>query len=144
MRKMGNLKILESAFHVAQLTYAATRGFPTEERFGLVSQMRRAAVSIGSNVAEGCGRSSERQFFNFLQIAAGSASELEFQACLSIRLGIGSEAELLILIGAVHEGRRMLGALCSRVAERLKATREARLRAEKRGATRRRAPNPKR
>lgn len=68
---MGNLKILESAFHVAQLTYAATRGFPTEERFGLVSQMRRAAVSIGSNVAEGCGRSSERQFFNFLQIAAG-------------------------------------------------------------------------
>ncbi|MDQ2668319.1 MAG: four helix bundle protein [Gemmatimonadota bacterium] len=118
---MGNLRVLERAFHVADLTYRATRAFPAEEKFGLVSQMRRAAVSVGSNVAEGCGRSSERQFRNFLQIAAGSASELEFQARLSIRLGIGSAGELQTLIRVIGEERKMLGALCARLTARLKS-----------------------
>jgi four helix bundle protein len=118
---MRSLKVLDRAFQLAELTYAATRAFPSEEKFGLVSQMRRAAVSVGSNVAEGCGRSSEKQFYNFLQIAAGSASELEFQARLSIRLGLGSAAELQALLCVILEERKMLGALCTSLTTRLKS-----------------------
>ena len=118
---MSNLRVLECAYRLAELTYRATRAFPAEEKFGLISQMRRAAVSIGSNVAEGCGRSSERQFLHFLQMAAGSASELEFQAQLSVRLKLASETELTLLIAAIQQERRMLGALSSRLAARMKS-----------------------
>ena len=121
MRKMGNLKVLECAFHIAERTYCATRAFPAEEKYGLVSQMRRAAVSIGSNVAEGCGRSTERQLHNFLQIAAGSASELQFQAHLAVRLGIGDPIALAKLVDLIAQERKMLGALCARIADRSKS-----------------------
>ena len=68
--------------------YRATDRFPPTERFGLAGQMRRAAISIGSNIAEGCGRFGNRELVQFLQIALGSASELEFQAQIAIDLGI--------------------------------------------------------
>ncbi len=71
--------------------YRITAGYPSEEKFGLVSQMRRAAVSIPSNLAEGAARSSNNEFRNFLSIARGSLSELDTQLDLSQQLGLITE-----------------------------------------------------
>jgi four helix bundle protein len=72
---------------LALVTYHVTESFPAAERFGLVAQMRRAAVSVMSNIAEGAGRASDRQFAPFLRIASGSLRELESQAILALELG---------------------------------------------------------
>ncbi len=81
--------------------------FSAVERFGLSSQMRRAAVSVGSNIAEGCGRETDGQLIQFLGIACGSASELQFQARLAARLGYGKAEELHRLEQLAREQRRM-------------------------------------
>ena len=94
MQSARNLKVYERAFALARTVYAVTADFPREEKFGLTSQIRRAAVSIGSNIAEGCGRRGDRELVNYLHIALGSASELEFQLELASSLGMAREAEL--------------------------------------------------
>ena len=96
---------------IAERTYEATGAFPPSERFGLVTQMRRAAVSIGSNIAEGCGRSSDAQLVNFLNYASGSASELEFQARFAIRLRLGNAPDLVELCDLLTSERKMLATL---------------------------------
>ena len=115
MRKVENLRVVDVAMDLAVLTYLATRDFPRDERFGLVSQMRRAAVSVGSNIAEGSGRSGERQLFNFLQMAGGSESELEFQAKLSIKLAFGDAIQLARVAQLAAVVRQMIGKFCSRI-----------------------------
>lgn len=82
---------------LAELVYGATAGFPKEEQFGLVSQMRRAAVSIPSNIAEGAGRGGEKEFRQFLMIARGSLSELETQALPAQQFGYLDDAEALFV-----------------------------------------------
>ena len=72
MREHGRLRAFELADEVAVLTYQVTRDFPREEIYGLTSQMRRAAVSIPSNIVEGCARESQTEYARFLQIAFGS------------------------------------------------------------------------
>jgi four helix bundle protein len=94
MRDPKRLEVVELAARLAETTYRATRGFPPDERFGLTTQMRRAAVSVGSNISEGCGRSSDPAFLSFLQIAIGSVCELEYQAMLAQRVGVGDVASL--------------------------------------------------
>ena len=116
MRNPYKLRVMESAFAIAERTYTITAEFPPSERFGLVSQMRRAAVSIGSNIAEGCGRSTDAQMVNFLNFASGSASELEFQARFAIRLGLGSTPGLLELCDLLTSERKMLATLARRLA----------------------------
>ncbi|HEY5440391.1 MAG TPA: four helix bundle protein [Gemmatimonadaceae bacterium] len=111
MRDTNKLRVAETAMVVAEATYRVTREFPPDERWGLVSQMRRAAVSIGSNIAEGCGRSTNPQFVAFLQIAMGSASELEYQARLSLRLNLSSGELLNDLITKITSAKGMLGKL---------------------------------
>ncbi len=76
MQDFHQLKVWHKSHAVALAVYTATSSFPKEELYGLTSQMRRAAVSVPSNIAEGCGRDSQPQFAHFLQIAFGSASEL--------------------------------------------------------------------
>jgi four helix bundle protein len=88
MRNPAHLHVIGHARQLALEVYRATARFPAAERFGLTAQMRRAAVSIGSNIAEGCGRSGNREFLHFLQIALGSASELEFQTQIASDLGM--------------------------------------------------------
>ena len=87
MRDPHKLKAFELADKLTILIYEETRTFPKEELFGLVSQMRRAAVSVPSNIAEGCGRSSEKEYLHFLSIAYGSLKELEYQISLAQKLG---------------------------------------------------------
>jgi four helix bundle protein len=81
-----NLKAWQLAMDIAEKIYSTTESFPSDEKFGLVSQMRRSAISIPSNIAEGAGRHTKKEFMNFLHIAQGSLSELDTQLELSLRL----------------------------------------------------------
>ena len=83
MRDFRELKVWQKAHRFVLDLYRHTQGFPAEERFGLTVQLRRAAVSVASNIAEGCGREGERDFARFLSIAGGSASEVEYQLLLA-------------------------------------------------------------
>jgi four helix bundle protein len=76
MRNFRELKVWEKAHELTLLVYRNTKSFPKEELYGLTSQIRRACSSIPANIAEGCGRQTEKDFSRFLQIAFGSASEL--------------------------------------------------------------------
>ena len=111
MRDPTRLRIVNVAETVAIATYQATGAFPKEERFGLPSQMRRAAVSIGSNIVEGCHRQGDRAFIPFLHHALGSAAELQFQIRLALRLGFGHEAQLVSLEATSTELKVMLSRL---------------------------------
>ena len=104
MQDANNLRVMGKAREMAIEVYRVTGRLPSAERYGLSSQMRRAAVSVGSNIAEGCGRYSNRQLVQFLQIALGSTSELEFQAQIAVELQLlraDHAAGLLRQIGVV-------------------------------------------
>ena len=82
-----DLIVWQQSMNIAVDVYSITRDFPKSEEFGLVSQMRRAVVSIPSNIAEGYGRGSRKELQHFLEISVGSASELETQVLISKRIG---------------------------------------------------------
>jgi four helix bundle protein len=86
MQSPTRLRVFHEAEELAVLIYRLTRSMPSEERYGLVQQMRRAGVSVASNIAEGCGRAGNRELIRFLTIALGSATELECQLRLAHRL----------------------------------------------------------
>ena len=96
---------------LARLVYRLTARFPTDEKFGLVSQMRRAAVSIPSNLAEGQARRTTGEFLQFISHAEGSTAELDTQLTLSIDLGFCSATEAAEALGLIGELRKMLNAL---------------------------------
>lgn len=98
-RSFRDLIAWQKAMAVAQLVYVATRHFPADERFGLVTQCRRAATSVAANIAEGHGRRSPAYFIHFLRIARGSVSELDTELELAHRLGFLS----LELWSELHE-----------------------------------------
>ena len=98
MHRYKNLEVWKKAMDLAETIYSATNNFPEEEKFGLISQMRRCAVSVASNIAEGAGRNSNKEFNQFLGIAQGSTFELETQVLLSKRLKfLTEEAEKAII-----------------------------------------------
>jgi four helix bundle protein len=87
MQDPSRLRVFGTAEDIALEIYRLTRGFPLEERFGLAQQMRRASVAIGSDITEGCARSGARDFARLLEMALGSAAELEFQLRISHKSG---------------------------------------------------------
>ena len=95
--------------------YKVTADFPREERFGLTSQVRRCSASIGANIAEGCGKRGNGEFQRFLQIASGSASELDYHLLLARDLGFLHDDEYKKLVQDLTQMRRMLTSLLQRV-----------------------------
>ena len=93
MHNYNNLQIWQLAMDLVEDIYKLTASFPIEEKFGLVSQMTRAAVSIPSNIAEGTGRNSDKDFAHFISIAIGSLYELNTQIVLSERLGYINQSQ---------------------------------------------------
>jgi four helix bundle protein len=102
------LKVWQIGFEIAEKCYLCTEEFPKSEQFGLSNQIRRCAVSISSNIAEGCGRSSGKEFCQFLSIATGSCFELETQLLLSGKLKFGRKELLTDIITTLSVERKML------------------------------------
>lgn len=102
MRNHQNLRAFDLARHLALEIYKATNKFPRSEEFGLKAQMRRAAVSVPSNIVEGCARRTHGDFVRFLDIALSSAREVEFQVFLAADLGY-LESEQSTRLGSITE-----------------------------------------
>jgi four helix bundle protein len=115
MKDFKELKVWEKAHALTLQVYQETRSFPREETYGLTSQVRRAAASVAANIVEGCGRRSDGEFSRFLQIARGSASELEYHLLLARDLHFLNEATFDMLDAKVVEVERMLTGLVKRV-----------------------------
>ncbi|SRR5258708_7220687 len=116
MKSFRDLKVWEKAHVLVLECYRLTRTFPKEELFGLVSQIRRAAVSVPANIAEGCARGSNADFQRFLQMAMGSASELEYHLVLSRDLNLLKNQDFEKAREQVEEVKRMLSALIRKIA----------------------------
>src|SRR5579862_874916 len=101
------LLVWQKGMSLAKGVYGLTAGFPSDERFGLVSQMRRAAVSVPSNIAEGQARQGTREFLQFLSHASGSLAELETQLPLSVDTKFCSESDVQGLAGLINELQKM-------------------------------------
>ncbi|HZB92307.1 MAG TPA: four helix bundle protein [Stellaceae bacterium] len=115
MQNFRDLKVWHKAHAVVLAVYRATEFFPTDERYGITSQTRRAATSVPANIAEGCGRSTSADLARFLDVAFGSASELEYLLLLALDLGLLDSAAHDAMLGEVQEVKRMLTALIGRV-----------------------------
>ena len=117
-RSYKDLVVWQKGIALAKLVYQFTKNFPSEEKFGLVAQMRRAAVSIPSNIAEGQARHTTGEFIQFISHAEGSVAELDTQLILSIELkfcrDVGAEAAFEL----IAELRRMLNVLRRKLASR--------------------------
>ncbi len=115
MQDFRKLKVWQKAHQFALSVYQASAGFPDEERFGLTSQVRRAAVSIPSNIAEGCGRETNAELRRFLFVAMGSASEVDYQLQLARDLHFLESAIYQSLTQDLGEIKRMLAGLTNRL-----------------------------
>jgi four helix bundle protein len=108
MRPHEKLDVWSRAVDFVTMIYRTTDGFPKEEKFGLTSQIRRAAVSIPANIAEGAGRESAREFIHFLSNAQGSASELATELIIAYRLGFQGEKDYHELSSELDNIGRMI------------------------------------
>lgn len=115
MQDFRKLKVWEKAHRLTLDVYRITKRFPREEIYTLTSQMRRAAISIGANIAEGTCRRGDADFARFLQIAFGSASELEYECLLANDLRLLEPTDHSDLSGEVQEVKRMLAALIQKL-----------------------------
>jgi four helix bundle protein len=117
--KYSELIVWQKSMNLVEAIYKATAEFPSEERFGLSSQIRRAAVSIPSNIAEGHGRKSTGSFINFLSIAFGSLMEVETQIQIATRLNFLSDDKATALLAQTDEIGKMISGLKKSLAEKL-------------------------
>src|SRR5690349_12152998 len=115
MQDFRNLDVWAKSHQLVLAIYRLTNQFPTEERYGLTSQVRRAAVSIAANTAEGCGRQSDSDFKRMLHIAMGSACELEYHLILCHDLAVISQDETNASLLEIASIKRMLAALINRL-----------------------------
>lgn len=116
VRNYTELETWQRAMELTEAVYAATKRYPKEETYGLTSQTRRSAVSVPSNIAEGQGRGSSRDFVRFLTVARGSLCELETQLILGSRLRYVDEASLQSLLKQSGTVGRLLNGLIRSVA----------------------------
>ncbi len=102
-----NLHIWQKSMDLVDNVYSITKNFPKEEIYGLTNQIRRAAVSVPSNIAEGAGRNSDAQFTNFLSYSNGSTLELETQLIISNRQGFLNESDLIEITKLIEDIQKM-------------------------------------
>lgn len=107
MHNLKELKIWNKAIDLAVDVYKATSTFPADEKFGLISQSRRSAVSVPSNIAEGAGRNSDKEFSHFLGIANGSSYELQTQLVISNKLALLDNNSMEDLLKQIDELQKM-------------------------------------
>lgn len=115
MRDFRNYKVWHLALDFVEEIYKITESFPSEERYGLSSQMRRAAVSIVSNIAEGASRSSEIDFARFIEISVGSTFELETQIIIAVRLSYVEQNRANVLIDSLKNIQKILNSLVTKI-----------------------------
>ena len=118
MTDFKQLRVGQLALELVVQTYEATTAFPPQERYGLVSEMRRAAVSIGANIAEGAGRNTDGEFAHFLRLARGSAHELEFETLAARDLKFLDKPRVDALQEQIDRLSRMLNVLIRHVARK--------------------------
>ena len=109
------LIVWQKSHRLAITVYAVTKTFPKEELYGLVSQIRRCAVSIPSNISEGCGRHSDNELARFMVIASGSASELEYQLLLCNELNLISDSTYELLSSDLTQIHKMLNSFIQKL-----------------------------
>lgn len=120
MKDFRDLQVWHKAHLLVLASYRFTSGFPKQELYGITSQIRRCAASIAANIAEGCGKRGNGEFQRYLNIAAGSASELEYHFLLARDLNLLDETDYQKLNSSIIEVKRMLASLVRKVeAERL-------------------------
>jgi four helix bundle protein len=125
MKDFRDLKVWENSHHLTLEIYQVTKTFPSEEKFGLISQIRRCAASVPANIAEGCGRRGNGEFSRFLQIATGSANELAYHWLLARDLGYVSMPDYGPVEAKIIEVQKMLAGLIAKVdSERFEAQTE--------------------
>ncbi len=115
MKSYLDLIVWQKSMELVERMYRMTKVFPQEEQYGLTSQIRRAAVSIPSNIAEGQARKSTAEFRNFLSIALGSRAEVETQTLIAQRLGYVTQVQTEEILSLLDELSRMLNTLRSRL-----------------------------
>lgn len=125
MKDFRDLDVWCFSHQLTLQAYRATHSFPADERFGLTSQIRRAAASVPANIAEGCGRRGNAEFHRFLQIAMGSASELEYHLLLALDLGYLDAATHASMHESATRVKRMLASLINKVDEARERARSA-------------------
>lgn len=109
------LDVWNKSVELATEVYRITGKFPEDEKYGLVSQMRRAAVSISSNIAEGAARQTRKEYVHFLFIASGSASELETQIIIARKVGLVDQQRAATLTGSINSVSKMIHGLIKRL-----------------------------
>lgn len=119
MRDFRKYDIWKDGIQLVKKVYAITNRIPDTEKFGLISQMNRCAVSIPSNIAEGCGRDTQKDFKRFLQISLGSAYELETQLIICNELGFLIYEDLDAIIDSVHSLQKQITALVNKISSTL-------------------------
>lgn len=115
IRSYRDLKIWQRAIDLVEEIYNVTRSFPSEEKFGLTSQMRRCSVSVPSNIAEGFGRVHNKEYRNFLFISIGSCAELSTQLTISARVGYLEKAKEQRLQDEIDQISRMIMSLTKKL-----------------------------
>jgi len=115
MRNFKELLIWQESMKIVKEVYQLTKCLPIEERFGVVTQMQRAAVSIPSNIAEGCSRKSQKDYKRFLEIALGSAFELETQLLITIEVGYFKRTNIEHLFELINKEQKMLNSFIQTV-----------------------------
>jgi len=108
MHEYKKLNVWIDAMDLVTVIYQVTKNYPQEEKFGMISQIRRCAVSIPSNIAEGAGRNSDKEFANFLGIANASSFELETQLVISKNLGYINENDLAVFSDKIDKIQKMI------------------------------------
>jgi four helix bundle protein len=120
-RSFRDLKVWQKSVELTLLVYEFTRAFPKEEVFGLTAQMRRASISIASNIAEGSARGTKRDFRQFVKLARGGNCELQTQLVIARELQLGDETKCDEIECRTHEIGRMLSALGKYLTAQIKA-----------------------